>query len=417
MENQVEKSSWILSEEHQQFLNSQIESILLFGSGAALNQGGFGILDEKGEVMNVPLDTLQNTRMTHCFSIASLINPAYGSLADHGVKALLHLIQDQYNGGWFYTIGGEHSSARKQAYIHAFVALAAASASIAKRDGAAELLEAAISVIEKYFWDEEESAMQESYAYDWTDAEGYRGANSNMHAVEAFLALAAATNDDKWLIRALSICERLIHKHAAVNYYGVVEHFDKHWNPVKEYNIEDKEHKFRPYGITPGHGFEWSRLLLSLEAELIKRNHAVPDWLLTDAVHLFDAAWNKGWNVDGNPGIVYTLDFDGLPVIGARMHWVAAEAAAAATVLFKRTFNEEYETSIEKIWSYIGRYMVDYERGSWHHNLDEENVPTDKIWRGKPDIYHILQCLLLPNLPIGGSIAQSVKENAALFSF
>src|SRR5690349_20032484 len=130
MENQVVNSNWISSEEHQQFLDSQIESILQFGSGSALNQGGFGILDEKGGVMNVPLDTLQNARMTYCFSIASLINPAYGTLADHGVKALLHLIQDHYNGGWFYTIGGAHSSARKQAYIHGFVALAAASASI-----------------------------------------------------------------------------------------------------------------------------------------------------------------------------------------------------------------------------------------------------------------------------------------------
>ncbi|WP_207424762.1 AGE family epimerase/isomerase [Desertivirga brevis] len=415
MENQGSRGSWMQSEEHLQFLEEQASGILKFGSGSLLKQGGFGILDENGEVSAAALDTLQNTRMTYCFSLASLNDPQYAAFADHGVKALISTIQDHDNEGWYYTVGGTASGCRKQAYIHAFVALAAATASIAKRKNASVLLEAVVDVIETRFWSEEEGVMLESYDLDWTDLEEYRGANSNMHSVEAFLALAAATEDTKWLKRALRIVERLIHTQAASNNYGVVEHFDKNWNPLKQYNIDNKGDQFRPYGITPGHGFEWSRLLLSLEADLEKAGLVAPDWLLSDATRLFDSAFASGWAADGMPGIVYTVDFDGSPVIPDRMHWVAAEAVAAAAVLYKRTGDQVYEDQYKLLWDYISSYMVDAEKGSWHHNLDELNRPTNRIWSGKPDIYHIFQSLLIPNLPIGGSMAAGLTESKNTF--
>ena len=59
--------------------------------------------------------------------------------------------------------------------------------------------------------------MRESFARDWSQEEAYRGANSNMHSTEAFLALADVTGDARWLDRALRIVERVIHGHAAAN--------------------------------------------------------------------------------------------------------------------------------------------------------------------------------------------------------
>lgn len=398
------------SKEHLEFLKEHASGILKFGTGSLLKQGGYGILDENGGLSSAALDTLQNTRMTYCFSLATLTDSQYATFADHGVKALISTIQDHDNGGWFYSIGGTASGCRKQAYIHAFVALAAATASIAKRKNASVLLEAVVDVIETRFWSEEEGAMLESYDQDWTNLEEYRGANSNMHSVEAFLALAAATKDTKWLKRALKIVERVIHTHAANNNFRVIEHFDENWNPVKDYNAENKGDQFRPYGVTPGHGFEWSRLLISLETELKKTGIPAPGWLLSDAVSLFDSAFSFGWAADGNPGIVYTIDFNGTPVILDRMHWVAAEAVSAAIVLYKRTDEEKYEGQYKLLWNYISCYMIDSEKGSWHHNLDENNQPTNRIWSGKPDIYHILQCLLLPGIPIYGSLAAGLND-------
>ena len=65
-------------------------------------------------------------------------------------------------------------------------------------------------VVEQRFWSEEEGACLESWDRGWNELEGYRGANANMHMIEAFLAAGDATGDARWYERALRIAERLI---------------------------------------------------------------------------------------------------------------------------------------------------------------------------------------------------------------
>ncbi|MGM5631114.1 AGE family epimerase/isomerase [Apibacter raozihei] len=407
------ESSWVKSKDHQQYLHQQGNELLKFGLNSVLKQGGFGYLDDNGNLINKALDTMENARMTHCYSLASMKFPEYGKIADHGVKVLLDVINDKEHDGWFYSIGGLGDAGRKQAYIHAFIALAGSSAKISGRKDGELLLEKAIHILEKYFWSEEEGAMLESYDYDWSDLESYRGANSNMHSTEAFLAVFSATQDVKWLQRALKIVERIIHVHAKKNHYSVIEHFTPQWEEIKDYNKEDKNNQFRPYGITPGHGFEWSRLLVGLEAELYKNEMEVPEWLLEDAEKLFEKAWKESWDVDGKPGIVYTVDFDEKPIVRDRLHWTLAEASAAAVSFLRRTGNVAYDDKYKLLWEYIDKYLVDHQKGSWFHNLDENNKPTERIWLGKPDIYHALQATIIPNLPLGGSITEGVKNNVS----
>ena len=45
-------------------------------------------------------------------------------------------------------------------------------------------------------------------------------------------------------------------------------------------------------------------------------------------------------------------------------------------------------------------HLIDEERGSWLHELDETNQPAATVWGGKPDIYHALQATLMPRLPL-----------------
>ena len=52
-----------------------------------------------------------------------------------------------------------------------------------------------LAVVRDRFWDDDAGAVRESWNRDWTVTEDYRGANSSMHMVEAFLAAAAATGD------------------------------------------------------------------------------------------------------------------------------------------------------------------------------------------------------------------------------
>ena len=87
---------------------------------------------------------------------------------------------------------------------------------------------------------------------------------------------------------------------------------------------------FEPYGVTVGHGLEWSRLVLQVRAA---RGDGAPDWMLPAAEGLFDRAVADGWDADGAEGFVYTTDWDGSPVVRDRMHWVVAEAICAAAAL------------------------------------------------------------------------------------
>ncbi|RMN12276.1 AGE family epimerase/isomerase, partial [Pseudomonas syringae group genomosp. 3] len=254
-------SSWLRSPAHHQWLALEGKRLLGFAKAAKL-ENGFGGLDDYGRLMvGATAGTMNTARMTHCFAMAHVQGiPGCAALIDHGIAALSGPLHDAEHGGWFSAALEDHGKTDKQAYLHAFVALAASSAVVAGRPAAHALLSDVIQVIQSRFWSDEEGAMRESFSQDWSDEEPYRGANSNMHSTEAFLALADVTGDAQWLDRALSIVERVIHQHAGANNFQVIEHFTSDWQPLPDYNRENPADGFRPFGTTPGHAFEWARL-------------------------------------------------------------------------------------------------------------------------------------------------------------
>ena len=346
--------SWLTSTSHQRWLHDQGQVLVDFAKAARL-PFGFASLDCFGKRPNdAQTDTVTTARMVHSFALAHIQGlPGCAPLVDHGLAALAGALRDATHGGWFATPNAQDGNRRKAAYLHAFVALAASSAVVAGRQGAAELLADAVGVLERHFWSEDEGALLESFAEDWSDCEAYRGANSNMHGTETFLVLADVLDEDLWLDRALRIAQRVIHQHAAQSDYLPIEHFDAQWQPLPDYNRDNPADPFRPFGKTPGHAFEWSRLLLHLEAARKQRGMPSPDWLLEAARQLFQSACRHGWNVDGETGIVYTLDWNHQPVVRERLHWTLAEAAAAAAALVQRTAEPEYDAWYQRFWDYI----------------------------------------------------------------
>jgi mannose/cellobiose epimerase-like protein (N-acyl-D-glucosamine 2-epimerase family) len=383
------------------WLEAESLRLLDFARGARIDDG-FGWLDAGGSVTaSAPPQLWITGRMTHVFALGALLGrPECGALADHGVRALGSRFADPEHGGWFSELP---ASERKEAYAHSFVLLAAASASVARRPGAAALLDDAIAVIEQRFWSEEEGACLESWDRAWTAPEAYRGMNANMHLVEAFLAAGDATGDAGWAARALRIAERLIDGFARGAAWRVIEHFDAAWTPLPDYNRDTPRHAFRPYGVTPGHALEWSRLLLSLRAAL----DAPPAWLLEAARGLFARAVADGWVAPG--GFVYTTDFDGRPVVAERFHWPVTEAIGAAAALHAVTGEDHYAAWHERCWEFARRHLIDTERGSWWPELDETLQPVAHTWSGKPDVYHAFQATLFPRLPPAASLAGALR--------
>ncbi|WP_416758001.1 AGE family epimerase/isomerase [Pseudomonas sp. BNK-6] len=403
--------SWLNAPAHHSWLAAEGLRLLDFAKASRLAEG-FGNLDARGCLpAGAQAETMNTARMTHSFAMAHIQGlPGYAGLVDHGIAALMGPLRDAEHGGWFAVAGQADGNSTKAAYLHAFVALAASSAVVAQRPGAQALLEEAIRIIDGHFWSEEEGAMLESFNRDWREPEAYRGANSNMHATEAFLALADVTQDPRWLNRALRIVERVIHQHAAANDFMVIEHFDADWQPLRDYNRAFPADGFRPFGTTPGHGFEWARLLLHLEASRGLAGMLTPGWLALDAQHLFASNCRHGWDVDGAPGIVYTLDWDNRPVVHQRLHWTHAEASAAASALLRRTGQEQYEAWYRRFWEFCEAHFIDHQQGSWHHELGRDNRPAAEIWGGKPDLYHAWQAVLIPRLPLAPSMASALAQ-------
>lgn len=406
----VRRDSWLDRPSHHAWLEDEGRRLLVFYRNARHPEVGFAALDDKGLLSDdAKPDALITARMTHCFSIAALRGePGALPLAAHGVEALRRGFKDHEHGGWFSGLPAKGGDTSKQAYLHTFVALAAASASLAGAPNADGLLHEVVHVIEEHFWCAAQGAMKESFAADWSNEQLYRGGNSNMHATEAFLQLADVLDDTQWLGRALAMVERVIHRHARSNDYRIIEHFDQNWNPLPEYNSEYPADAFKPYGATPGHAFEWSRLLLHLESGLLARGEKTPNWLLEDAQGLFLSAARLSWAVDDEPGLIYTHDWNNRPVIHERMHWTLAEASCAAAALFRRTGNALYEQWYRRFWDYIDGYLIDRQQGSWHHELDRHNRPSHRVWKDKFDLYHAYQATLVPRLPLTPSMTKAI---------
>ncbi|MDK3255478.1 AGE family epimerase/isomerase [Blastococcus capsensis] len=386
---------------------TELDGLLAFATRSRLDDG-FGYLGDDGAVLaDRPQEAWIVARMTHVFGLATLLGrPGADELARHGVTALRDgPLHDDEHGGWRSSTADD----TKAAYVHAFVVLAGATASTAGVDGGPALLDEALDVWQDRFWDSDAGLAVEEWDAAWSRLSDYRGANANMHGVEATLAAADAVADPARAARlrsqALRSVERVVRGWARERDWRLPEHFTAAWEPVPELNRDRPADPFRPYGVTVGHQFEWARLALHLRAVLPEP----PSWLLEDAVALFDAAADRGWAADGADGFPYTLGWDDRPVVVARMHWVLCEAVAAAAVLAEVTGEPRYRELAARWRAHGEARFADPGTGSWHHELTAAGELASGTWSGQPDAYHLAQMLLLDGRPVRGSIAAALR--------
>ncbi|WP_035748255.1 AGE family epimerase/isomerase [Glycomyces sp. NRRL B-16210] len=399
---------------HHLRLAAECRRLLAFGERAAVPGGGAAYLDATGTPDPTQgIRTWITARTAHVYSLGAMLGaPGSEPIADAALDGLRGPLRDAEHGGWFHAVdadGRPDREAGKSCYDHAFVLLAASSAALADRPGAADLLEEALAVYRDRFWDAEAGLPIDTWDAAFTTPEPYRGLNATMHSVEALLAAAdalevlGAPEAGAWRDRAAGIA-RFAADLASRHHDRLPEHFGPDWTPDLDLNRDRPDDPFKPFGATPGHGLEWSRMLLQVEA--LQGDEA----LLHAAVRLFDRAVEDGWAADGAEGFVYTVDWEGRPVVRQRMHWVVAEAIAAAAALHRRTGEDRFADWYTAWWDYADRYLVDLAEGSWRHELDAANAPATAVWPGKPDLYHAVQATLLPRLPPVPTLARALRE-------
>ena len=334
---------------------------------------------------------VSSTRFVFTYAMAyrHFQDPAYLEGLRHALRFLRTGHRDPASGGYTWLLdGGQVADGTQHAYGLSFVLLAYAHATMAGLEQARVWIDETFKLMEKRFWDPQAGLYADEASRDWT-LSGYRGQNANMHACEAMLAAWQATGERRYLERAYTIAYNITQRQAERCGGLIWEHYDAQWQPDWQYNIDDPENLFRPWGYQPGHFTEWAKLLLQLEAQ----REALPEdsgWLLPTAERLFQVAVEKGWDAQYG-GLCYSLAPD-LTVCDAHKYfWVQAESAAAAAMLAQRTGKQEYWDWYQRLWEYSWTHMVDHEHGAWFRILDRENrkLSDEKSPAGKVD-YHTM---------------------------
>lgn len=405
------------TEENKAFLQGARENLLVFGHEFPSPEGGSYWLGDDGTPWKERnRETWITARMVHVYSLGTLLgHPGSEALADAGLKGLLGELHDKEHDGWYAAVTADGKPlGPKQCYAHAFVILAATSGMLAGRPAARELFEKATAVYDKYFWKEDLGLSVDTWNTEFTELDPYRGLNANMHTVEAFLAVADAAGEEKYRVRAGRIIAHVI-GWASSNNWRIPEHYSSDWVADLDCNKDKPDDQFKPYGATPGHGIEWARLIVQWALSTYPKNEngavcekAAP--YLEAAEKLFNRAALDAWDSDGAPGIVYTTDWNGKPVVHDRMHWTLAEAINTSATLSHVTDNEKYAADYAEFMRYLDEKVLDHVHGSWFHQLDCENHLLETVWPGKSDIYHALQATLIPYYDPSLSIAVAVKK-------
>ncbi|MDS9469505.1 AGE family epimerase/isomerase [Paracoccus sp. MBLB3053] len=378
------------------WLKEQAQALWDFHAAALDGKGGFTMLDMSGSPLpHEPRGSGSERalhdvcRMVHSYALATRVDhPQASEIVEKGMRWLLDRQRDTVNGGFFWSVDDAGPiDSRKQAYGHAFVLLAAASAHRAGNGDAEQLRDLALDAIWSRFWEEDHGVVSDTFEVDWTGGLDYRGQNPNMHLTEAFLAAHAAWGDARYLDAATRITTRLIGENARDAGWVVPEHFDSQWQVDANF---DGDAMFRPSGTTPGHALEWSRLVV----ELWLRTGKCHAWMPEAADALFRKAIDLGWLPEG--GFAYTLGNDGSVSRDWRLWWPVAEAIAAAWTLNAIRPDPFYREWYERCWSFADLYLIDHMHGGWFHQIDADGKPETGVFSGKPDIYHALQACLIP---------------------
>jgi sulfoquinovose isomerase len=406
---------WVQLPGHRRWLASQAQTLLDFFRATVEPGGRFVELDDDGAALPTgcppATEPQQNlltvARTVHCYALGELLGiPGCRPIVDRGLRSLWHEHRDTAAGGYVAAVGRDGQiDTTKAAYGHAFVLLAASSAIQAGHGTASRVFDDVLGVIDERFWDEDAGAARESFDGAWNELEAYRGANSNMHLCESFLAAADAAERPDLARRSARIARRLIDGNARAGGWLLTEHYDANWSPVREYNRDRPDDPFRPYGATVGHSLEWSRLLLATWLATGRRD----GWYLEDAEALFERAVAVGWDSD-HGGLAYTVDFDGAARNTDHYWWPVAEGIAAAAFLSEVTGRPSYEEWYRRMWDYAATVLIDHRRGGWYPQFDDGNRPKVHPWYGKPDLYHALQACLLPAAPLAPSVAAALRR-------
>ena len=375
-----------------------VRKVLAFYDPAAFDPTGgfFHFLKDDGTVFNKQTRHLVSSAR-HVFIWAMAARhfpgtPSFERSLRHALQFLREVHLNPKTGGYAWQLEWDGRQAKvvdstNHCYGLAFVLLAHAHAALAGVEGTLGGMYETYQLMERHFWLPEYGLYADEADASW-QLTGYRGQNANMHATEACLAAFQASEDPRFLERAILLADNVVRRQSSLTDGLMIwEHYQADWSVDWEYNRHDSTNIFRPWGYQPGHFTEWAKLLL-----LIERHQPLP-WLLPRAEALFNRATECAWDIQ-NGGLYYGFAPGFTICDDKKYHWVQAETLACAALLGARTGKPQYWDWYDRIWAYCWRHWVDHHHGAWFRILSRENrgLTDEKSPAGKVDYHPMGAC-------------------------
>lgn len=371
------------------FLMAHIRDIMGFYDPICMDPAGgfYHCYMNNGEIYDKETRTLVASCrfvINYCHMYSLFGQEHYRERIIHGLHFLTQHHKHPNNQGYTWRLlGRERVDNTNHCYGLAFVLLAYARAAKCGIPQATAGMEETWALMERHFWLEQDGKYASEADEHWVLSD-YRGQNDNMHACEALIACYEATQESRYLSRALRVAENFT-VHLAQPLGGQIwEHYHRDWSLDMEYAKGEKENNIRPWGVQTGHQTEWAKLLMILA------RHTQSDKFLPTAEALFNTAVQKGWDAQ-HGGLIYGYAPDGEIYDTDKYFWVQAESLAAAALLAQHTGDDRYWQWYDKLWHYAWQHFVDHQHGAWFRILRADNSHYDqrKSYNNKVD-YHTL---------------------------
>ena len=304
--------------------------------------------------------------VNYAFAVQEFGETEWREAIRHGLDFLRKSHRNAQTGGYIWLLNdAEVVDSTNHGYGLAFVLLAYAKAVEAGIEEAYPWIGETFDVLEQRLWEPAHGLYADEATPDW-QVSAYRGQNPNMHLCEALIAAYEATRETPYLQRAERLADNMVNRQAALCGGQVWEHYDSEWRVDWKYNKGERSNIFRPWGLQPGHQFEWAKLLLQLD------QHSLQAWRLQRARELFDIAAKWAWD-ERSGGFIYGYDPQGEPYDCDKYGWVQAEAMASAALLHRLTDATSYRECYERTARYAWQHFIDRKTACWHRVRKPDN--------------------------------------------
>jgi len=292
-----------------------------------------------------------------------------------------------------------------------------------------QLADRAFAYLKTYFWDNEQGGLFWALDYQGNPLNTRKQAYAQGFGIYAFSEYYLATGNKESLKLALRLFELLEQHFADAHYGGYIEALDRNWNPMEDMRLSERDanypksmnthlHILEPYtnlyrmwpdailrqriqqlleifsdkivDSKTGHLNLFFEMDWTCKSDIVSFGHDIEGaWLLHEAAveieyrslkeiekiarRLVDVTLKEGIGSDGS---VYN-ELVGQHLDTTRHWWMQAEAMVGLMDAFQLTGEKNYLDSMQKVWDYIKKHVIDYKKGEWFGHVDQDGKPLD----------------------------------------